>query len=43
MSDLYNKSESEETEGLKRTAGYLLLALLIVGIILVVMLAGGMQ
>ena len=41
MSDLYNKSESEETEGQKRAIAWFLLALLIVGIVGSVLVAAG--
>lgn len=41
VSDLYNKSTEEETEGQKRTIGYLVAALVIVGAIAAVLVAGG--
>ena len=41
VSDLYDKTDNEETEGQKRTIGYLVAALLIVGALAAVWIAGG--
>ncbi len=43
VSDLYDKSTEEETEGQKRTIGYLVLAVLIVSALVAVCIAGGGQ
>ena len=40
MSDLYNKSEDEETEGQKRAIGYLVAAI-VIGLILFAVASGG--
>ena len=40
MSDLYNKSESEETEGQAREIGYLVAAI-VIGLVLFAVAAGG--
>ena len=40
VSDLYNKSENEETEGQKRAIGYLVAAI-VIGLILLAVAAGG--
>ncbi len=42
VSDLYDKTDNEETEGQKRTIGYLVAAI-VVGLIIFVMIAGSGQ